>query len=170
MKWKNLAIDTNTYFITATIRDWRPLFNYEPARQTMLADFNFYRSKYSCRIIAYVLMPEHYHMVVDFNSPEDLHGWMREVQGHSSTMLSRWLMDSQIQPKESKGEIWKEQARGLGILTEHTLRIKIDYIHSNPVKRGLCATPAEWPYSSWRNYYRNDESIFRIDRYEAVSS
>ena len=170
MKWKNLATQTNTYFITATFRDWRPLFDYEPARQIMLNDFNFYRIKYGCRILAYVLMPEHYHLIVDFNQPEDSHGWLRDVQGHSATMLSSWLADSQMQPNESRSEIWKEQARTLGIFSERTLRTKINYIHSNPVKRGLCTAPEQWPWSSWRNYYNDDDSIFRIDRFDAVSS
>jgi REP element-mobilizing transposase RayT len=28
----------------------------------------------------------------------------------------------------------------------------IDYIHANPVRAGLCSTPAEWPWSSYANY------------------
>ena len=170
MKWKNLAIQTNTFFITATFREWQPLFNYEPARQIMLNDFNYYRAKYGCRILSYVLMPEHYHLVIDLNKPEDLHGWLRDVQEHSSTMISKWLIDSQMQPRESSSELWKEQARAIGILNERTLRTKINYIHSNPVKRGLCAAPEEWLWSSWRNYYLDDDSIFRIDRFDSLSS
>lgn len=28
----------------------------------------------------------------------------------------------------------------------------IEYIHNNPVRKGLCATPAEWLWSSWNHY------------------
>ncbi|WP_228061338.1 hypothetical protein [[Phormidium] sp. LEGE 05292] len=31
-------------------------------------------------------------------------------------------------------------------------RQKLDYIHSNPVRRGYVDDPAHWRYSSYRNY------------------
>lgn len=37
---------------------------------------------------------------------------------------------------------------------------KIDYIHENPVRRGLCERPADWPWSSARAYenYAGDDA------------
>jgi len=43
---------------------------------------------------------------------------------------------------------------------EHTIRDQADYtrcveyVHFNPVKHGLVASPIEWPYSSFREYVR----------------
>ncbi len=34
----------------------------------------------------------------------------------------------------------------------------IDYVHANPVRRGLCALPGEWRWSSWRQYHEPDAS------------
>ena len=59
MKWKNLA-ECTTFFITATITGWRPLPAASRARDTLLRDLEFYRVKYGCRTLAYVIMPEHY--------------------------------------------------------------------------------------------------------------
>ena len=39
MKWKNLAADTTTFFITATVTEWQPLFLHEEPRHLLLADF-----------------------------------------------------------------------------------------------------------------------------------
>ena len=41
---------------------------------------------------------------------------------------------------------------------------KIDYIHNNPVARGLVAYPGGWPSSSWRIYYRKDRSLQAMNR------
>ena len=30
---------------------------------------------------------------------------------------------------------------------------KLRYIHRNPVKRGLCSSPEQWPWSSFRHYW-----------------
>ena len=40
---------------------------------------------------------------------------------------------------------------------------KIDYIHNNPVVRGLVAHPGDWPWSSWRFYCREDRSLLGMD-------
>lgn len=178
MKWKNMGTDTCTYFITATITEWQPLLLRQEARSILLNDLDFYRAKYDSRIFAYVIMPEHYHIVLDINHPDELHGWLRDMQGHSANELSK-LLRSTASPEElavytahangsSKLAVWKEQARAVPITSEKTLRTKIEYIHKNPVNRKLVDHPGKWPYSSWRNYYLDDDSIFRVDRLDLL--
>ena len=41
---------------------------------------------------------------------------------------------------------------------------QLDYMHNNPVTRGLVNSPEDWPWSSWRFYYLEDASILRMDR------
>jgi putative transposase len=40
----------------------------------------------------------------------------------------------------------------------------LNYMHNNPVKRGLVSAPGDWPWSSWRFYFLQDASILRMDR------
>jgi putative transposase len=206
MKWKNMASDTSTFFITATITQWQPLFLHEPARFILLADLDFYRRKYEAFILAYVVMPHHYHAVVMLKQPGDLHHWLRDVQSHVANELSKWLRSvvsghlcpetagrcspgtpTGLQPNgvtipslrdmmvvlakhangSSKLAVWKEQARAVGITTERVLRTKIDYIHDNPVDCSWANLAEDWPWSSWRNYYLDDDSVFRVDRIDA---
>jgi len=42
-------------------------------------------------------------------------------------------------------------------------RKKFDYMQINPVKRGLVRAPGDWPWSSWRFYFRQDASVLRMD-------
>ena len=35
---------------------------------------------------------------------------------------------------------------------EKTVLAAIQYAHANPVRRGLCSSPAEWRWSSWPHY------------------
>jgi len=41
---------------------------------------------------------------------------------------------------------------------------KLNYMHNNPVRRGLVKHPGDWPWSSWRFYFRNDGSILGMDK------
>lgn len=145
MKWKNLAADTTVYFITATITEWQPLFAHAFARGILLKDLDFYRRKYDCQILAYVIMPDHYHLVLNLQKPDDLHKWLHDIQLHTGNELRKWLQetatpdDLAIFAKHANGKsklaIWKEQARAFGIISDEVLRTKIDYMHNNPVKR-----------------------------------
>ena len=173
MKWKNRA-DCTTFFITSTITEWRPLLAAPWARDILLRDLEFYREKYSCKILAYVIMPEHYHMVMEFQRPEDLHRWLHDFQLHTANEIAKLLRqtfapeDLSVYMRHANGRsklaVWKEQARALEIVSEAVLRAKIEYVHNNPVNRKLVSDPLLWLWSSWRNYCLDDDSVFRVDR------
>ncbi len=42
-------------------------------------------------------------------------------------------------------------------------REKLDYIHNNPVRRGLVARPEDWPWSSFRHYATGVEGTVEIE-------
>jgi hypothetical protein len=44
------------------------------------------------------------------------------------------------------------------------VRQELDYMHNNPMRRGLMSSPSDWVWSSWRFYFLDDESILRGDR------
>lgn len=50
------------------------------------------------------------------------------------------------------------------MFTERFLRQKLNYIHRNPVRAGLVEGPADYPYSSYRNYQFGEEWLIEIDR------
>jgi REP element-mobilizing transposase RayT len=63
--------------------------------------------------------------------------------------------------------IWQETFRSEVIYREEFLRQKVDYIHMNPVRRGLVKNPDDWRYSSFNQMWEDDignESAFIIDR------
>jgi putative transposase len=41
---------------------------------------------------------------------------------------------------------------------------KLNYMHHNPVKRGLVREPGDWPWSSWGFYFLNDAGLLAMDR------
>ena len=178
MKWKNKACDTSIFYITATITDWQPLFVHEKTRRILLEDFNFYKHKYAAKILAYVIMPEHYHLIIDLGMANLLHKWLADIQRHTATQLSKWLRETahpahliiyeRHADKDAKLAVWKEQARAVGIFSKNVLKAKIEYIHANPVRRGLVENPADWLWSSWRSYYLKDDSVLYVDKVEIL--
>ncbi len=64
---------------------------------------------------------------------------------------------------KSDHQVWQEGYHPELIESDGMLRQKMEYIHNNPVKRGLVAAPEHWLYSSARNYLVGDSSVIELD-------
>ncbi len=63
------------------------------------------------------------------------------------------LEEMKLDPDASRREFWKERYHATPLYDEDSFLQKLDYIHANPVRRGLSARPEEYPYSSARFYF-----------------
>jgi hypothetical protein len=59
--------------------------------------------------------------------------------------------------------VWQRGGYDLNIWSEKKRLEKLNYMHNNPVKRGLVAQPGDWPWSSWRFCYLEDRSVLAMD-------
>jgi putative transposase len=58
---------------------------------------------------------------------------------------------------------WQRRFYDFNVWSEKKLREKLDYMHRNPVKRGLIKHPKDWPWSSWSHYALEERGLIRID-------
>jgi len=73
-------------------------------------------------------------------------------------MLSRFELPPTVQ-HHAHHRVWERGGCDMNIWSEK--REKLNYMHANPVKRGLMSQPGDWPWSSWRFYCLEDSSIWR---------
>ena len=52
----------------------------------------------------------------------------------------------------------------INVWSEEKIKEKPDYMHNNPVERRLAEKPGDWPWLSWRYYYREDCSLLAMDQ------
>jgi hypothetical protein len=57
---------------------------------------------------------------------------------------------------------WQRRYYDFNVYTCAKRREKLHYMHANPVKEKLAAHPGDWPWSSWRHYYRGP-GLLKID-------
>jgi hypothetical protein len=60
--------------------------------------------------------------------------------------------------------VWNRRGYDMNIWSEKKIHEKLDYMHNRPVGRGLVAQPGDWPWSSWRYYYREGSCVLAMDR------
>ena len=75
---------------------------------------------------------------------------LKVLRNEQSPMQEKLL----VNVKDRKYQVWERNSLGIPIWTSKVMWQKIDYIHSNPVKVGLCKNPKEYKYSS-ADFYRN---------------
>ena len=56
-------------------------------------------------------------------------------------------------------QVWKREPLGIELLNKRIFVQKLEYIHYNPVRAGLCETPEDYQNSSARFYYDGRNSF-----------
>jgi putative transposase len=78
-------------------------------------------------------------------------------------MLARLRLPSTVH-SDSYHRLWQRRYVPFNVFTEKKRLEKLNYMHHNPVKRRLVASPQQWPWSSFRFYYLSDSSVMAMDR------
>ena len=116
------------------------------------------------RLAAFVYMPEHVHLVV-YPLPEanGIDRFLRAIKRPYSYRIKQLLIAAKSRlldkltirqrPGVETFRYWQEGPGYDRNLTEaKTVLSAIDYVHGNPVRRGLCVSAIDWRWSSARHY------------------
>jgi putative transposase len=133
-------------------------------------------------LLAFVFMPEHVHLIVLSEEPMArvsalLYAIKRPVSHRIKQDLaaSRGPLLEKLTIRERPGKttfrFWQEGPGYDRNTRDHgSLRKMIDYIHMNPVRRGLIDHPGAWRWSSWRHYEGEfDGTVFGLPRLKVLA-
>jgi len=120
------------HFITFSCFHRLPLLEMAGARETVEAVLEQTRARHHARVYAYVLMPEHVHLLVNEPPRILLAQFLKAVK----QMTARKLRG----PRE---KFWQDRYYDSNVYGEQDRSEIIRYIHRNPVKRGLVAKPED---------------------------
>jgi len=133
----------NVYFITmVTHNRHKILVSYFPMFWNCFLKI---KQKYNVKIIAWIVLPDHFHLIID--------PIKSEVQDFIHDY--KWSFSSLYRKENNlkSGTVWQRRFWDHIIRDQVDLKHHIDYIHYNPVKHGLVENPVEWKYSSFIEYF-----------------
>lgn len=96
------------------------------------------------RILGYVLMPNHFHLVLWPRGDGDLSRWMQ------------WLLTSHVRRYHrhhgGSGHVWQGRFKAFPIEQDEHLLVVLRYVERNPLRANLVRRAEAWPWSSlsWR--------------------
>jgi len=136
--------ELRTFFITAVCANHRRLFQVASNADLLLTILHDNHSKGHYDLHAFVIMPDHIHLLITPAEEISIEKVMQLIKGGFSFQI------------KSKLDVWQSRFTLHRIEDSRDYETYIRYIHENPVRAGLCAH-AGGPYSS-----ANRES--KIDR------
>ncbi|MBU1471630.1 MAG: transposase [candidate division Zixibacteria bacterium] len=135
----------NIYFITAVTYDRSPILVQNS--DLLLTAMRMLEEIDGVEIVAWVIMPDHIHMVMD-SGLEDLSRLMHR-------MKQKFAAQYRSRKRITSGRLWQHRFWDHMIRDDEDLRKHIDYIHYNPVKHGICRSPTDYPHSSFNEFLQN---------------
>ena len=105
---------------------------------------NMYKLKdqYKIRIIAYCIMNNHTHMLLECHSIENLSKYMHSLNTRYGQYFNKRY--------NRLGYVFRDRYKSEGIYTKEQLNNCIHYIYNNPVKAGICERPEQYKFSNYR--------------------
>jgi len=161
---KNYEVHGDVYFITSTVVGFIDLFDHSKACHIFADCLRFCHDRQDFNLLAWVLMPNHFHLLLKVFPDKNISGIIGSLKRYTSRQIGQLSRSGKISQtlnhlkraaihESGKGTaIWKPRFDCLVITSETTLRQKIEYIHNNPVRKGLAQETWEWPYSSAATY------------------
>jgi putative transposase len=162
----------HAHFITATIVEWLPVFTSAACCDIIVRSFEFCREHKGLKIHAWVILDNHLHAIL---AAPDLSAVLRDLKSFTTRQLIEqlnrerrpWLLNQlryyRAACKPNEYQLWQEGSHPQALTSDAMFAQKLEYLHNNPVKRGLVASPEHWRYSSAHEYLRGARPLLRCD-------
>ena len=148
-------------YFTTTILKWKPLLKDDKFKMIIIDSLRFLVKENRIRLSAFVIMSTHIHLVWQpcaGNTKSQIQlQFMKFTAQQMKFLLQKsdqeFLKEFYVNKSDREYQIWKRLPLSTELDTEFIFHQKVDYIHYNPVKAGLCKLPEEYRFSSARYYH-----------------
>ena len=181
--WRNLQRyygAGDLHFITCSCYRRQPLLGTARRRDLLLTVLEQVRRRYQFVVVGYVVMPEHIHLLISEPQVKTPSTVMQALKLGSAR---RVIADAQRlgvhhDPTSRKTRevghpytaqhVWQKRFYDFNVWTEHKRIEKLRYMHRNPVKRGLVASPELWRWSSFRAYFMGEAGPVKVNEWDVL--
>jgi putative transposase len=174
-KCKRYDIEGDAHHLTFSCFHGQPLFTKERSCLWMLDAFKVGRLQGKFDLWAYVIMPEHVHLVLLPHIEVKISQILTTLKQSVSKRAILWLQENSpeflvkledIQPNGRRSYRFWQRGGGYdrNLRSVADIYEKNEYIHNNPVRRGLVQHACDWPWSSCRIWETGGEEQIAIDR------
>lgn len=134
---------SNIYHVIIRGNNKQIIFEDDEDRNFFMYRLEYYKIEYKFKILAYCLMDNHVHLVIQVCS-KSISAIMQALE----TSYVKWFN----MKYHRSGHLMQDRFKSEPIENEGYLLTVIRYVHNNPIKAGLCSSCAAYKYSSYNEY------------------
>jgi REP element-mobilizing transposase RayT len=162
------------YYLTSVSRDRLPVFRGEALKAVTCSALNEARTSGGFLILAYVIMPDHLHIISD--SEKKASAVLRFINGLVSGQIIDFLkgeghgasLEKLRHASYRRGHeysLWDHHPNVRLLTSESMFMQRVHYTHQNPVRLGLVERAEDYRYSSVRAWNRNtlEDEPLKVD-------
>ncbi|MGC2195408.1 MAG: transposase [Terriglobales bacterium] len=172
MPWglKRYYGDGDLHYITFSCYHRQPLLGSAARRDLFLKVLEQMRRRYRFVVVGYVVMPEHVHLLISEPEKDNPSIVLQAVKlGFTRRLLAQ--LRRRRNPRQATlfehapRHIWQARFYDFNVWTDRKRIEKLNYMHRNPVKRGLVDSPEMWRWSSYRSYAFRECGRVRVNEW-----
>ena len=148
MSWNDLRTgrysQANTeYFITFNIHNRSSIFEDVKIARLFFKHIAVNEKKNQCKWLTWVLMPDHFHGLLQLGEKVQLSKVIAELKGTTAYKINAEL--------DRKGKLWQTSFYDHALREEENRKNIARYIVANPLRKGLVKDIKKYPY--WNSIY-----------------
>ena len=157
--YRRYFVPGGSFFFTVVTHERRRFLTTDLARQCLREAISGIQKRFPFENFAIVLLPDHLHAIWNM-PPGDANyslRWRRIKEEFTRSFCAAGGLEGYRSPSRRKRQergVWQRRFWEHVIRDEGDLERHFDYIHYNPVKHRLVQRPADWPYSTFRQYVK----------------
>lgn len=142
------------HFVTSVTRDRNEIFRESETVEILATAITFYQKRGDFKLLGYVIMPDHVHFLI-IPQQGTISDIMRNIKAYTGNAIRLKLkIDS---------DVWQDSFYDHLIRDEKDFEARLQYMHKNPLQKGIVDDPDYYPYSSYINLYTDRKPILQID-------
>ena len=161
-------------FFTATIYEWKHLLKPDKYKKVILDSLSFLARNERVFVYGFVIMNNHLHLIWQIRNGFQKKDMQRDFLKFTAQQIKfdlekhhpKVLKHFYVNLKDRKYQFWQRNPLSVDLYSPSVFEQKLDYIHENPVKAGLCKYPEDYYFSSARFYSVGDSSFSFLSHQE----
>ena len=172
MKLRHYDHDGRARFITFCTHHRLPLLTNNRFREIIIDAIRRTREEKKFRLLGYVIMPEHVHLVIVPGLDSEVGDIVGEIKVRSATAILDLMRAGRsstlqrltvIRDGIEKLAFWQRRCYDRNCRSDEEVWEEVNYCHNNPVKRGLVSAPERWIWSSCQWYHGKPDAVLGMD-------
>jgi REP element-mobilizing transposase RayT len=128
------------YSITKCVEGRKKVLGSDAPAGVIISAFDWLRQQEKIRLLAFCIMPDHFHVLFVLLSQNSLVEIMRSLGKFTAAQINKCLC--------ARGQFWQDGFHDHCCRSNDEVLELLTYIKFNPVRAGLVADASLWPYSS----------------------